>query len=77
MTEAENLERAVWAIESLPEILIAARKERGLSLRQAEKEIGIGFAALSRYENRVTVPDTESVLKILHWVRSTTRRTTA
>ena len=67
----EALEQDAFAalriLEDLPLLVRETRERKGLSLREAEREVGIGFATLSRYENDVTTPDTASLMKLLRW----------
>ena len=53
--------------QKFADVLCAARLRKGLSLRAAAKEIGVGFNTLRRVENASTSPRLEVVARIAYW----------
>ena len=60
--------RTVIRSEELGAALKRARKERGLSLRDVEGEIGISFATLARIERQVGSPTPDNLARITEWL---------
>jgi DNA-binding transcriptional regulator YiaG len=59
----------VGEIQVTPEIINKVRKERGLSLLEAAKEMGMSHSTLSRYErNLIKRPYTENIQKMKDWL---------
>lgn len=59
---------AAEALLSLPERFKATREAHGLSLRTVGERIGIGYAELSRFENREANPTAGVLLRIALWI---------
>ena len=51
--------------------LKALRINKGLTLEQASKELGINIVTLSSYENAKTFPDVQTINKILNLYETT------
>lgn len=52
-----------------PELVSSIRKERGLSITKAAKEIGISHSSLSRYENgKIRHLNVENEEKVRQWI---------
>ncbi|MED1203503.1 helix-turn-helix domain-containing protein [Heyndrickxia acidicola] len=59
----------VTKIQVTPENMSRIRKERGLSLQEAAKEMGMSHSTLSRYErNLIKRPYTENIKKMDEWM---------
>lgn len=53
---------------SLPLILREMRRARGISLRKAAEEIGVGFTTLHRMENETSSFDVRTALAVMRWL---------
>ncbi|MEZ4633259.1 MAG: helix-turn-helix transcriptional regulator [Deinococcales bacterium] len=52
----------------LPQILKQTRKARGLTLAEVSQQTGLTISTLSRLENGLFKPKTESFLSLLQWL---------
>jgi transcriptional regulator with XRE-family HTH domain len=57
-----------YTLERLPSLLKRRRTERGLSIRVAAKEIGIGHSTLHRVEGGRSETDIGILIKIFEWL---------
>ena len=64
---------AIDLLERLPELLVEVRTLRGISQREAARQIGVSSATACRIEAKVGVPSLEAAVAILRWLTETTR----
>jgi transcriptional regulator with XRE-family HTH domain len=55
-------------LDALPTLIRETRRRKGLTLRQAEKVLGLSYATISRYETGTQGPDVTNLRKILLWM---------
>lgn len=56
----------------MPKVTLKAlRTNKGLTLEQAAKELGINIVTLSSYENAKTFPDVQTINKMLNLYETT------
>lgn len=59
--------KAAAVIQALPLTVTAVREQRGLSIRAAAREIGIGYTTLIAAEQGEHIRS-DTVVKILNWI---------
>ena len=72
-----SLNELIEVLEGLPMTFRTMRRVRGVSLRQCEKETGVGFNTLSRFERGITRKTglaTPSLIAICRWLEAPTDR---
>jgi ribosome-binding protein aMBF1 (putative translation factor) len=58
-------------VTNLPLLTREARRARGLSLRGAGRQIGIGFSTILRVEEGVSGLNSETIIAVLRWLDQT------
>ncbi len=47
---------------------MAKRKTQGYSLRRVSEIVGVGFSTLSRLERSEGTPDSNTIVRLVHWL---------
>lgn len=65
---------AIEMLQRLPELLVEVRTLRGISQREAARQMGISSATASRLEGRRGDPSLEAAIAALRWLTNVTQK---